>query len=167
MSAKSNFQQVVEFNTSFGVPVNTTLQNELFDKDPKLVEYRMSLIREEMKELEEAVTTKDYKETVDALTDILYVVYGFYTALGVDADKAYDIVHRSNMSKLCSTEEEAIKTVEWYKANESRYDSPAYRPSADGKYFVVYNQSTQKVLKNVNYTPANFDSLLKSTQQSN
>ena len=63
------------------------------------------------------------------------------------------------MSKLCKNEKEAIETVEWY-VKEGRYDSPAYRLSDDGKYYVVYNKNTMKILKSINYTPVNFDSIL-------
>lgn len=157
----SNFEKVIEFNTSFGVPVKETLDKTVFDTNPKLVEYRMSLINEEVQELNEAVKNKDTKETIDALADILYVVYGMGASLGIDLDKAYDIVHKSNMSKLCKTEEEAKETVEWYLKNEKRYDSPKYRLSQDGKNYVVYNESTQKVLKNIHYKPADFSDMLK------
>ena len=34
-----------------------------------------------------------------------------------DLDKAFDIVHKSNMSKLCVSEKEAQETVNWYKQN--------------------------------------------------
>ena len=39
----------------------------------------------------------------------MYVVLGMGRAIGIDLDKAFDIVHKSNMSKLCNTEEDAIK----------------------------------------------------------
>ena len=64
------------------------------------------------------------------------------------------------MSKLCLTEELAKETVEWYKKNESRYDSPTYRESFDKKYYVVFNKSTGKILKSINYTPACFKVML-------
>ena len=44
----------------------------------------MDLIREEVQELEEAVKQKDYKETMDALGDIVYVCYGMATSMGID-----------------------------------------------------------------------------------
>ena len=161
MSSLTNFQKVAnEFNGAFGVNTNTTPQRNLFDVDPKLVNYRLSLINEEVDELKDAISKKDIVETIDALSDILYVVYGAYTAFGVDADAAFDLVHKSNMSKLCKTEEEAIRTVESYK-NDERYDSPAYRLSPDGSYYVVYNRSTNKILKSIEYNPVSFDSLLK------
>ena len=54
------------------------------------------------------------------------------------------------MSKLCKTESEAQNTVQWYLENEKRYDSPNYRKSDSGDYFVVYNKNTDKVLKSIN-----------------
>lgn len=70
----SNFQKVRDFNLQFGVKSFDEPQPKIFAEDPKLVELRMNLIREEMKELEDAVKSHDYTETVDALSDILYVV---------------------------------------------------------------------------------------------
>jgi hypothetical protein len=58
------------------------------------------------------------------------------------------------MSKLCISEEEAKQTVEWYLKNELRYPSPAYKPTSDGTHWIIYEQSTGKVLKSINYTPA-------------
>ena len=43
---------------------------------------------------------KDLKETIDALTDILYVTYGAGHAFGVNLDKCFEEVQNSNMSKL-------------------------------------------------------------------
>ena len=48
------------------------------------------------------------------------------------------------MSKICSSEEEANKTVQWYRDNESRYDSPSFRKSLFTDGFVVFNESTVK-----------------------
>ena len=66
------------------------------------------------------------------------------------------------MTKLCKSEEEAIQTVEWYKENESRYDTPAYRLSDDKKYYVVFYDSTGNILKSINYKPVKFDSILSN-----
>ena len=76
-----------------------------------------------------------------------------------DADKAFELVHKSNMTKLCVSEQEAKDTVKSYESDD-RYDSPAYRLSDDGKHYVVYNKSTSKILKSINYNPVKFDSIL-------
>ena len=158
----SNFEKVIEFNKSFGVPVFDTPQKTITEDDPKLTKLRLDLILEETKELQEAIMTHDFTEIVDALSDILYVVYGAGASFGIDLDKAFDIVHRSNMSKLCVTEDEAKETVQWYEDNKKKtgYDIQGYRKSEDGKYWVVYNKSTGKILKSINYTPANFKSII-------
>jgi predicted HAD superfamily Cof-like phosphohydrolase len=158
----SNFQKVLEFNKAFGVKSNTSVQHEIFDKDPKLVQYRLDLIEEEVDELKQAIKQKDMTEVIDALADSLYVVLGACASFGFDADEAFDLVHKSNMSKLCKTEDDAQETVRRYQTEvPQRYDSPAYRRSDCGKYFVVYNQNTMKILKNYKYNPVSFTSLLE------
>jgi len=166
-SRMTNFECVTEeFMKNFGQKVFHTPQMGVFDKDPKTVNLRLKLIEEEVQELADAMKDLDMVETVDALGDILYVVYGAGGAFGVNLDKAFDLVHKSNMTKLCKTEEEATLTVEWYKKNQTGpegkypYDTPAYRLSPDGKYFVPFNESTGKILKSINYSPVKFDSIL-------
>tara|TARA_B100000963_G_scaffold347580_1_gene354075 strand:- start:1328 stop:1669 length:342 start_codon:yes stop_codon:yes gene_type:complete len=68
--------------------------------EDKIASLRVELIREELAELEEAINKKDLKEVADALTDILYVTYGAGHAFGIDLDKCFDEVQKSNMSKL-------------------------------------------------------------------
>ena len=151
----SNFKKVREFNRVFGVPEHSTPQLDISKSNPELTKLRMDLITEECREFVEAVDNHDFTEMVDALADILYVVYGAGASFGVDLNKAFDIVHKSNMSKVCKTEEEAQETVEWYRENKlDVYDSPAYRKSGD--YWVVYNKSSGKVLKSINYQRVNF-----------
>tara|TARA_Y100000389_G_scaffold194481_1_gene224543 strand:- start:445 stop:903 length:459 start_codon:yes stop_codon:yes gene_type:complete len=150
----------VDFNQAFGVTVKDTAHQTVFQDDQSLVKLRLGLINEEVKELNEAVENHDFVETIDALADILYVVYGAGASFGIDLDKAFNIVHDSNMSKLCKTEDEAKETVDWYKKNDDRYDSPSYRKGVTGDYWVVFNQSSGKILKSVNYTPADFKTML-------
>lgn len=157
--SNTNFNKVQVFNTLFGIKTIKTPSKDIFTTEEKLIEYRLSLINEEVKELNDAIKSHDLVETIDALADILYVVYGAFTAIGVNADEAFQIVQESNMSKLCKNEEEAKLTVESYIGDE-RYDSPAYKLSEDGQHYIVYNKSTMKILKNVNYTPASFGHLL-------
>merc|ERR1719473_1354747 len=158
----TNFEKVTEeFMKNFGQKVFDAPQLNIFDKDPKTVDLRLKLIKEEVKELADAMKDKDMIETIDALGDILYVVYGAGGAFGINLDQAFDLVHKSNMTKLCKTEEEAKETVEWYKKNYTPngkypYDTPAYRLSPDGRYYVVFNESSGKILKSVNYSPVKF-----------
>tara|TARA_Y100001936_G_scaffold219503_1_gene232882 strand:+ start:288 stop:629 length:342 start_codon:yes stop_codon:yes gene_type:complete len=66
----------------------------------KIADLRYSLIKEELDEFGQALKDRDLKEVADALTDILYVTYGAGHAFGIDLDKCFEEVQRSNMSKL-------------------------------------------------------------------
>ena len=68
--------------------------------DEKTNKLRVDLIKEELEELSKAMDEKDLLEVADALTDILYVTYGAGHAFGINLDKCFDEVQRSNMSKL-------------------------------------------------------------------
>ena len=92
----TNFENVKKFMQTFGQEVRTEAS---FPSD-KIINLRLDLIREELSELKEAIEKKDIKEVADALTDILYVTYGAGHSFGVDLDKCFDEVQRSNMSKL-------------------------------------------------------------------
>ena len=92
----SNFTDVKKFMVTFGQMVRTKPQFP----DEKTIQLRYDLIEEELKELEQAMKTKNLKEIADALTDILYVTYGAGYAYGIDLDKCFKEVQRANMSKL-------------------------------------------------------------------
>jgi len=92
----SNFSSVKKFMETFGQEV----KNKAEYPNEKIKNLRISLIEEELSELKEAIKNKDIKEVADALTDILYVTYGAGHAFGIDLDKCFDEVQRSNMSKL-------------------------------------------------------------------
>ena len=92
----SNFDEVKKFMKTFGQIVRTKPQFP----DDKTMQLRYDLIKEELDELELAMKEKNLKEVADALTDILYVAYGAGCAYGIDLDKCFKEVQRSNMSKL-------------------------------------------------------------------
>ena len=92
----TNFEKVGLFMKTFGQEVKS--KSELSSK--KINTLRISLINEELEEFKNAIKNNDLKEAIDALTDILYVTYGAGHAFGVDLDKCFDEVQRSNMSKL-------------------------------------------------------------------
>ena len=92
----TNFEKVRLFMKTFGqeVKIKPSLSTD------KINNLRISLINEELEEFKNAIKNNDLKEAIDALTDILYVTYGAGDAFGVDLDKCFDEVQRSNMSKL-------------------------------------------------------------------
>ena len=92
----SNFLKVKKFMQKFKQEV----KSKPSFPDDKIIKLRINLIKEELLELEEALNEKNIEETADALTDILYVTYGAGHAFGIDLDKCFDEVQKSNMSKL-------------------------------------------------------------------
>ena len=92
----SNFEDVKTFMKTFGQVVRSKPQIP----DEKTMQLRFELIKEELKELGDAMKEKNLEEIADALTDILYVTYGAGFAYGIDLDKCFKEVQRANMSKL-------------------------------------------------------------------
>jgi len=92
----TNFELVGDFMEAFGQEVNC--EPTLRDKDTQ--DLRIDLIQEELDELALGIDNNDIVEVADALTDLLYVVYGAGHAFGIDLDECFTEVHESNMSKL-------------------------------------------------------------------
>ena len=92
----TNFELVGDFMEAFGQDV----QLEPTWPDFNTRELRLELIAEELDELSDAVADRDMIQIADALTDLLYVVYGAGHAFGIDLDECFQEVHSSNMSKL-------------------------------------------------------------------
>ena len=92
----SNFERVRKFMKIFGQEVKEKAEFP----DKKITSLRYDLINEELEEFKQAIDKKDIKEVADALTDILYVTYGAGHAFGINLDKCFEEVQKSNMSKL-------------------------------------------------------------------
>ncbi|MGX7826098.1 MazG nucleotide pyrophosphohydrolase domain-containing protein [Actinokineospora sp. 24-640] len=88
---------VLEFHTTFGLPVNATPTREVGDDLAKL---RVDLLEEEVGEFADASKRQDVIGLADALGDIVYVAYGAAATYGIDLDSVLAEIHRSNMSKL-------------------------------------------------------------------
>jgi predicted HAD superfamily Cof-like phosphohydrolase len=96
MTQITNFELVGDFMEAFGQEVLD--QPTWPDFETRML--RLDLIEEENNELETAIHEKDMVGVADALTDLLYVIYGAGHAFGLDLDVCFNEVHRSNMSKL-------------------------------------------------------------------
>ena len=92
----TNFEKVKLFMNTYGQEVKDKAEFS----DAKTNNLRIDLIKEELEELTQAMNDKNLLEVADALTDILYVTYGAGHAFGIDLDKCFDEVQKSNMSKL-------------------------------------------------------------------
>ena len=228
--AFNNRHQVQEFHSAFELLISNEPYSNIFSEKPQIVKLRYSLIHEEFMELCNAIDDNNLIEVIDALMDILYVLYGaaisygvktlinnynsyaqsildfnlhkfhntvqtdnlkVQTALfdkilekysvsntieeienhinellvstyymcflqGIDVDYCFNLVHKSNMSKLCHSKELAEKTVQWYKDNSTVYDSPDYKYNDELRLWIVFNKSTGKVLKSIEYSPVSF-----------
>ncbi len=153
MQSPDSLSQVAEFHQTFHHPILKTPQIPA----QKRCELRVELISEELKELQEAIENKDLVEVADALCDIQYVLSGAILEFGM-GDKfkeLFEEVQRSNMSKACATEEEALATIEHYKkkGTESYFEK-------DGDKFLVFRNGDNKTLKSVNYSQANLKDIL-------
>ncbi len=149
-------RQVKQFHEKFNHPI---LESP-FIPDEKRCELRVNLIQEELNELKQAIKNKDIVEIADALSDIQYVLSGTFLEFGL-GKKMPDLfreVQRSNMSKACSNEEEAIATVDYYK--KERDTESYYEEQKDGT-FLVYRKSDNKILKNVFYSPADLKTIVQ------
>ncbi|WP_295670734.1 nucleoside triphosphate pyrophosphohydrolase family protein [uncultured Mucilaginibacter sp.] len=146
--------QVAEFHHTFKHPI---VPNPAIPSKERC-ELRVSLLAEELKELQQAVEDNDLTEVADALCDLQYVLAGAILEFGL-AEKfkeLFDEVHRSNMSKACKTVEEANLTIDHYK-NTANTDS--YHKEIDG-LFLVYRTADNKTLKSINYSPAGLGQIL-------
>ncbi|WP_282775321.1 nucleoside triphosphate pyrophosphohydrolase family protein [Phaeodactylibacter xiamenensis] len=147
-------RQVAAFHRTFKHPI----EPQPTIPDETRCRLRVSLLAEEVRELEQAIADRDLTEIADALCDIQYVLSGAILEFGL-ADKfkaLFEEVQRSNMSKACSTREEAEQTMAYYKT-ERGFDS--YVVEEDGR-FLVYRKEDNKTLKSVAYSPADLHAIL-------
>ena len=138
--------EVEEFNRTFGKP------NNYEPKIPEKKEWQFvyDFVLEELEEYRQACENGDIVEVLDALCDITYVSLGNGVMLHGLKDKiwpAYLEVQASNLSKACSTEDEAKETVTVRakeQGEECHYEQV-------GNYYVVYRSRDRKVMKSINY----------------
>lgn len=129
----TTLEKVKIFHETYGLPVKDAPDIS----DERTNALRISLLAEELEELQEALAAGDMVEVLDALTDLQYVLDGAYLSFGLHSLKeaAFNEVQRSNMSKL----------------------------GEDGK--PVVRESDGKILKGPNYTPPDIAQFLKNKAQ--
>ena len=107
--------KVREFHEKMELAVDKPFSKEL-------LEFRMKLIFGEVQELAEAGIELDsnldleerhvlMQDFLKEMCDIVYVIKGTAVSFGMDFDKAYDLVHKSNMSKYPFTKCEHGKVL--------------------------------------------------------
>ncbi len=113
---------------------------------------RISLLQEELNELQDAIDKNDIKEAADAFCDLQYVLSGAILEFGLASrfKELFDEVQRSNMSKACSSLEEAQQTQEKYLKEKNTISEIKIK----GDKYLVFRTQDGKVLKSVGYSPA-------------
>ena len=137
--------EVETFNTTIGKPNNY----EPTIPEKKEWQFVYDFVLEELEEYRQACEEGNIVEVLDALCDIAYVSLGNGTMLHGLKDKiwpAYQEVQASNMSKSCSTEEEAMETVTIRSKEQAE---PCHYEKVEER-FVVYRTRDRKVMKSIN-----------------
>lgn len=147
---------VAKFHHLFGAPV---LEKPTIPSQQRC-DLRVNLLQEELNELADAIKDGDLIEIADALGDIQYVLSGAIHEFGMGHcfNDVFSEIQRSNMSKACKTLQEAQDTVKHYKENK---DTESHITETDG-LFLVHRLGDNKVLKSINYSPANLQPIIKS-----
>jgi predicted HAD superfamily Cof-like phosphohydrolase len=141
-------EKVSDFHKTFNAPILESPQIPSSDR----CDLRVNLLQEELDELKEAINNNDLKEVLDSLCDLQYVLSGAILEFGLKDifNESFDEVQRSNMSKACSSMQEAIETLSFYKKKDG---TEGYYKKVNGK-FICYRNGDNKVLKSINYSPA-------------
>lgn len=93
----SALAMVAEFHRAFGLPIQS---RPTIDVPDDLAKLRVTLIREEFRELQTGIENDDIVAVADALGDLAYVIYGTALTYGIDLDLVVREIHNSNMTKL-------------------------------------------------------------------
>lgn len=88
-------KMVLDFHKKYGGHVGTYPSNLPID----LRKLRLSLMYEELYEVDDALINGDVNKIAKELADLLYVVYGTAVSCGLDMEEIFAEVHNSNMTK--------------------------------------------------------------------
>lgn len=154
MKQPDSLNSVAEFHKTFKHPI---LDTPTIPEENRC-KLRVALLAEELKELEVAILEKDIVEIADALCDLQYVLAGAVLefGLGEKFNDLFNEVQRSNMSKACTNEQEAIDTVSHYR----KKDGTECYYKKEGDKWLVYRTADNKTIKSVNYSPTDLNGIL-------
>lgn len=163
---RSNQAMVNEFER-MGSGDATLMERKPTIPTERLMNLRLKLLREETNELEgEFVNHNWAKEStarealigmLDAVCDIQYVLSGAILYFGFAGifEEAFREVHRSNMTKFLTTEQEAVKEIAKFKEQNIE----CYYKEVQDK-FVIFRLSDGKLLKPNSYSKANLEQFI-------
>lgn len=89
-------QDVRDFHRKFGHPEHVRPQTPLDSE----IEFRIKLIREECRELIEALELRDRVKIAREAVDLIYVSVGTLLIFGIRLAPCWAAVHRANMTKV-------------------------------------------------------------------
>ncbi len=141
----TSIQQVEEFHKVF----NHVIAPEPVIPDNKNNEFRRDFLIEELDEIKRAILTGDLVEFADGLADLQYVLDGWFLNAGLQnhKDAIMEEVHRSNMSKVCQSWDEAMELIKSLPELDHGYEIDPV-----DKYFTVKRKSDGKVMKSKGYS---------------
>lgn len=149
---KEAIEKVVEFNETGRRP---TITNSPTEKDEELV---ISLIKEEVAELHDAIISGNREECLDALCDILFTTFGaaYYLKLDNVLPEAFNRVCDANMSKFCTSLQEVKDSQDAYteKGIETVF-------SVHKEKMIIMRKLDNKILKSILWKKEDFSDLIK------
>lgn len=148
-------EKVKCFHETFNAPVLETPQIPSKER----CDLRVTLLQEELDEIKQAIENNDLVEISDGFADLMVILAGSILEFGMGEkfNELFDEVHRSNMSKACESQQEALATLSHYKQKDG---TEGHYEEIGGKY-IVYRNGDRKVLKSIGYSPADMSSILK------
>jgi len=145
MKYETNSDKVKKFMKAFG----QDLPDVPGLPDKETIKLRLDLIVEEVEELKEGLNRQNMVDVLDALCDILYVVYGAGHAFGIDLDQAFNHVHHSNMSKL-GKDGKPIYREDGKVLKGPNYFAPSLAKYVWGPYEESRNKKISEMVENKN-----------------
>lgn len=128
-------------------------------------EFVYEFLHEELEEYRTACREGNIVEIADALGDLMYVLCNGILIHGLKNNflDLYAEIQRSNLSKLCKTEAEAIESAKT-RSKEKGYD---VHYEKIGDYYVLYRSSDRKVQKSLYFSPPDLKTIIEKSINSN
>jgi predicted HAD superfamily Cof-like phosphohydrolase len=120
---------------------------------------RLSTITCYVDAFERACNSRDFGTMTMCLVSVIDKTYDLGYYMGFDMDPMFREVHRSNMTKVCTTERDAIESVQRYKM-QGIYKQPVVRVKEP--YFLVYDDHLNKILKSFYWDAPNLQQFIKT-----
>lgn len=166
------FKTVREWHKAFNITDGTVEMKEEYSKDE--LSLALKIIREEFLELERAIIghnptldadvdytsfvkknmlpTIDLTEVADAIVDTIWTSAGLADRLGLEGERLFESVAKSNYSKLTTNElvaEESAHILRTEKGVETEVIrvTDLSKPEGEQQHFYVVNAETRKILK--------------------